>query len=95
MTRSLTHLTDAWDGFVHPSPRIDARTRVSLRRPYGDEDVRVKGFRTLEGKLWVDIEVISHSLCSSDKPPTVKASGWIAAHDESGAPTVWFSARGC
>ena len=95
ITRSLTYLTDAWDGFVHASPRSDARTRVSQRRPYGDEDVRVKGFRTVDGKLWVEIEVISHSLCESNKPPTVKAGGWITAHDESGAPTVWFSSRGC
>ena len=95
ITRRLTYLTDAWDGFVHVSPRSDARTRVSQRRRYGDEDVRVKGFRTVEGKLWIDIEVISHSVCTSDKPPTVKAVGWITAHDESGAPTVWFSSRGC
>jgi hypothetical protein len=95
MTRSLTYLTDAWDGFVHASPRGDARARVLQRRPYGDETVRVKNIRTLDGKLWVEIDVMSHSFCESDKQPAVKGSGWIAAHDESGAPTVWFSSRGC
>jgi hypothetical protein len=95
ITRSLTYLTDAWDGFVHTSPGSDARTRVPLRRPYGNENVRVKAQRTVAGKLWVEIEVISHSACESDKPPTVKAAGWITAHDGTGAPTVWFYSRGC
>jgi hypothetical protein len=65
--------------------RLDAR----------EEDVRVKGRQTVGGKLWIEVEVISHSFCESDKPPTIKARGWITAHDEAGAPTVWFSARGC
>jgi hypothetical protein len=50
---------------------------------------------TVDGKLWVDIEVISHSFCESDEPPKIKARGWVPAHDKIGAPTVWFSARGC
>ena len=95
ITRDLTYLTDAWDGFVHAAPRSAKRIRVPQRRPYGPEDVRVKELRTVDGRLWVEIEVISHSFCKSDKPVTVKASGWIPAHDEAGAPTVWFPSRGC
>jgi hypothetical protein len=91
----LTYLTDAWDGYVSASPGSATRTRVPQRRTYGSEDARVKGFRTIGGKLWVEIEVISHSLCESDKPPALKARGWIRAHDETGAPTVWFPSRGC
>jgi hypothetical protein len=68
---------------------------VPQRRPYGSEDVRVKRLQTVEGKLWAEIEVISHSFCESDKPPTIKGHGWIGAHDKIGAPTVWFSSRGC
>jgi hypothetical protein len=95
ITRRLTYLTEVWDGFVHASPRSAARTRVRPRRPYGVEAVRVKGQQILDGKLWAEIEVISHSSCKSDKPPTVKATGWITAHDETGAPTIWFPSRGC
>lgn len=92
---SLTYLTDAWDGFVSVSPGSANRARVPRRRLRGSEDVRVKGLQTVDGKLWVDIEVISHSFCESDKPPAIKARGWVPAHDKIGAPTVWFSARGC
>jgi hypothetical protein len=68
---------------------------VPQRRLYGSEDARVTKLQTVDGKLWVEIEVISHSFCESDKPPTIKARGWIPAHDETGAPTVWFPSRGC
>lgn len=95
LEHGLTYLTDAWDGFVSGSPGSATRMRVTQRRPYGKEDVRVKAFRSIGGKRWVDIEVISHSYCESDEPPTIKARGWIRAHDETGAPTVWFPARGC
>jgi hypothetical protein len=93
--QSLTYLTDAWDGTVSASPGSTARTRVAQRRPNGNEDVRVNRSQTVDGKLWVEIEVMSHSLCESDKPSTIKARGWIRAHDEIGAPTVWFASRGC
>jgi hypothetical protein len=95
ITRSLTYLTDAWDGFVSASPGSAARTRVPQRRPNGSGDARVIRLQTVDGKLWVEIEVISHSFCESDKPPTIKAGGWIRAHDEIGAPTDWFASRGC
>lgn len=95
LTSELTYLTDAWDGFVSTSPGGAARRRVTQRRPYGNEDVRITERRTLGGRLWVAIEVISHSICESDKPPAVKARGWIRAHDDTGAPTVWFPSRGC
>jgi hypothetical protein len=95
ITRDLTYLTDAWDGFVSASPGGAARTRVPQRRPYGNEDVRVIRLQTVEGKLWAEIEVISHTFCESDKTPTIKGRGWIRAHDKIGAPTLWFASRGC
>jgi hypothetical protein len=58
-------------------------------------DVRVVGFRDVAGVLWLEIESLSHTSCSSSEPPTVKARGWIPAHAPSGEPTVWFAARGC
>jgi hypothetical protein len=90
----LAYLTDAWDGFVSPSPGNAARTRVQ-RRTVGGDDVEVRGFRTVGGRIWVQVEVTSQRFCSSDPPAPAKARGWIRAHDASGAPTVWFHSRGC
>lgn len=95
LTEGLTYLTPAWDGFVHAAPGSVKGIRVPQRRPYTGDDVRVIGFRKLTGRFWVEIEVISHSVCESNEPPTVKARGWITAHNETGAPRVWFSSRGC
>lgn len=95
IAKELTYLTEAWDGFVSASPGSANRTRVPQRKPHGNEDVRVKGFRTVAGRLWVEIEVMSHSFCNSDGPPKVKARGWITAHNETGAPRLWFPSRGC
>jgi hypothetical protein len=64
------------------------RTRVPQRRLYGSEDACVTGLQTADGKFWVEIEVISHSFCESDKPPAIKARGSITARNETGAPTV-------
>ena len=91
----LSFLTDAWDGFVTASPAGATRTRVTPRRPYGPEKVRVKRLQTVGGTLWAQIEVISHSVCESDQPATVKSRGWIRAHDHAGAPAIWFPSRGC
>jgi len=96
IARDLTYLTDAWDGFVSASPGSGDRRRVVRRQPdWKDEDVRVKEQRTIHGNLWLEIEVISHSVCESTEPPTIKARGWIRAHDAVGTPTVWFPSRGC
>jgi hypothetical protein len=94
----LTYLTDAWDGFVHASPGSAKRTRVMRQRSADGTEaryVRVRGLRSVNRKLWLEVEVISHNLCLSNEPPTIKARGWIRAHDTTGAPTVWFASRGC
>jgi hypothetical protein len=90
----LAYLTDAWDGFVSAAPGSPARTRVQ-RRTEGSDDVEVKGFRTVGGRLWFQVDVMSQRFCSSDPPAPARARGWIPAHDDSGGPTVWFSSRGC
>jgi hypothetical protein len=90
----LAYLTGAWDGFVTASPGNAARTRVQ-RRAEGNDDVEVKGFRTVGGRLWLQVEVMSQRFCTSDPPAPAKARGWIRAHDNAGAPTVWFHSRGC
>jgi hypothetical protein len=94
----LAFLTDAWDGFVHESPGSAKRARAfPVRSEQGTQprDVRVKRLRSVNGKLWADVELLSHSFCESSEPPTIKARGWIRVHDATGAPTVWFPSRGC
>jgi hypothetical protein len=59
------------------------------------DDVRVVSVRQIAGAYWLEIEVVSHSICTSREPPTVEARGWIPAHAPSGEPTIWFAARGC
>ena len=90
----LAYLTGAWDGFVSTSPGNAARTRVP-RNAQGNDDVEVTGFRTVGGRLWFQVDVMSQRVCTSDPPAPAKARGWIRAHDDSGAPTVWFHSRGC
>lgn len=57
--------------------------------------VRVVGFRPLGDRVWIEIEILSHSICESTEEPMVEARGWIPAHARSGALTVWFYSRGC
>ena len=95
VSEGLAHMTAAWDGFVNALPGDATRTRVQPRKPNGYDDVTVGGFRTVGGKLWLQVEVMSHSICTSPASPTVRARGWIPAHDNSGTPVVWFASRGC
>lgn len=98
ITSELTYVTDAWDRFVHASPRSARRTRVIPQRSADGTEgryVRVKTVRSISGELWLEVELISHNFCLSDQPPAIKARGWVRAHDATGAPTVWFPSRGC
>ena len=85
------HLTDAFDGRLAASPGGALSTRSdSLAR-----HVNVSGFREVAGRLWIEVEVMSWSLCESVEKPTILARGWLPAHAPSGKPSVWFSSRGC
>lgn len=57
--------------------------------------VRVLAFRRTGGRLWVEVEVLEDSPCVTLDEPEVVARGWIPAHDDAGAPRVWFHSRGC
>ena len=61
------------------------------------QPVRVIETRRLVERLWLHVEVFSHSICSAaaSGPPDVVAQGWIPAHLPSGEPAVWFASRGC
>jgi hypothetical protein len=61
------------------------------------QPVRVIETRRLVERLWLHVEVFSHSICNAatSGPPDVVAQGWIPAHLPSGEPAVWFASRGC
>jgi hypothetical protein len=95
VSSGLAHATEAWDRFLSTTPAGTVRTRVGRQREYGAESVKVTATRTTAGQLWLRVDVMTHSYCESNAPPKVRASGWLKAHDAAGAPTVWFSSRGC
>ena len=94
LTEGLAHLTRAWDGRLWD--RRDAPARKGMLPPeqYGPS-VRVVRSATAEGRLWLFIEMLSHSGCDGGDEPRVVDRGWVPAHAASGEPTVWFSSRGC
>lgn len=55
--------------------------------------VQVNDFRRLGGALWLHVQLMSHTVYDSAEPPRVVATGWLPAHDPSGAPIVWFYSR--
>ena len=48
-------------------------------------------------RLWLRVEVFSHSLCTAgtNGPPETLGRGWLPAHGANGEPSVWFASRGC
>jgi hypothetical protein len=93
LTDRLTYLTRGWDGTLAAAP--GAAARGAARETARGGNVRVVGFRRSADRLWVEIEVLSHSICESLEEPTVTDRGWVPAHAPSGEPTIWFFSRGC
>ncbi|HUF27883.1 MAG TPA: hypothetical protein VMM18_12985 [Gemmatimonadaceae bacterium] len=89
-------LEDASVWRFHPVADDAERERLAVAA-WGEEirAVRVGGFREVADTLWVEVEILSHSPCGSVDEPSVRARGWIPAHSPSGAPTIWYSSRGC
>jgi hypothetical protein len=92
LEHGLTYLTDHWDGRLAKGP--DAPS-VEIPGSRAERAVRAIGFQDRRGQLWVDVEVLSHSPCTSNEEPRVDARGWLPAHAVSGEPTIWFYSRGC
>lgn len=86
--------TPAW---VFSSVTDDTERRRLARDSWGAEydSVRVLGTRSVAGRLWLQVELVSHSVCESLREPFVVGRGWMPAHDPEGEPTVWFPSRGC
>lgn len=94
LTDRLTYLTGEWDGRLASSAGGTPRPVSAERDPDGLHDVRIVGFEDRGDDLWIDVEVLSASACTSNDPRVV-AKGWLRAHAASGEPVVWFFARGC
>jgi len=84
--------TAAWR--FHPL-RTDAEREAFANDVFTREEpsVRFVGSRVAAGALWLQLEMMSHTIYESDAPPTVIAAGWVRAHDPSGKPVVWFYSR--
>lgn len=80
------------------TPVTEAERQQLANDSWGREfdDVRVLGFRDIGSQVWVEVELMSHSICAStDEAPTVIQRGWMPLHGASGAPALWFASRGC
>jgi hypothetical protein len=77
----------------------DAEREQLAEKAWGREErelaARVASYKEVNGRLWLDVELWSHSVCARGEEPTFKARGWMPAHAASGEPAIWFSARGC
>lgn len=75
----------------------DAQMKELAARAWGPEsrDVRVTGSRTIGGKLWADVELITAHDCGRPGADAVRVRGWVPAHAASGDLNVWYYPRGC
>ena len=74
----------------------EAERRELGRRAWGPDnpDVRVVGTQQIGDALWVQVDVLDHSLCVG-KTPIVRQRGWVPAHAASGKLNIWYPSRGC
>lgn len=91
----VTTISKSFSGRLIIGP--GSTTGPILPRVGPNQPVRVIEIRESLGRAWVQLEVLSNSACTAGKdgPPEVIATGWLPLHDADGAPTVWFSSRGC
>ena len=92
----VTFFTDAFNGELRNAAGLTVANRPTAHAKAG-QPARVIEMRRLGDRLWLNVEVLSHSLCDAGAkgPPETIARGWLSAHSDSGDPAVWFSSRGC
>jgi hypothetical protein len=76
--------------FASEAEREDLETELFGRE---DPTVRFTRSRKVDGRLWLYVEVMSHTIYESVEPPGVVAAGWVPAHDAAGRSVVWFYSR--
>jgi hypothetical protein len=92
----VTFIADSANGQLSKAPVGTVGAGGGPRMTPG-QSVRVVESRRLAERMWLHVEVMSHSPCNAaaSGPPEVVAEGWLPAHTESGEPAVWFASRGC
>ena len=85
----LTYITEGGQLFSRPGG-ADAVAMAESGDP-----VRVAEVVGMDDRLWLHVQVLSHSPCESADEPRVLSQGWMPAHGLSGRPTAWFRSRGC
>ena len=92
----VTFIAEGGGGELSASPVGTVGGRAGARVTAG-QPVRVIESRQLAERMWLRVEVLSHSVCNAAAagPPEVVAEGWLPAHLASGEPSVWFASRGC
>ena len=90
-----TYLTAAWNGKLAAWAGGAARVTVPKPPPpWSQLHVRVIEFRRVGGALWLHAEVLRPPGWGAlPEEPTVMTRGWVPAHNEERAVTVWFFTR--
>lgn len=90
VTGAMAQMTDAWDGRLYARPGERPRT-FGKPLPY----VTVVDWRRVNGKLWLEVELLEQSLCSGPQEPRIAARGWVRGYSTKRQPTVSQFSRGC
>jgi hypothetical protein len=92
----VTFFTDSFNGELRNAPGLTLANRPTANAK-GGQPARVIDTRRLGDRLWLNVEVLSHSLCDAGAkgPPETVARGWLLAHAVDGEAAVWFASRGC
>lgn len=93
LEEGLAYFTEEWDGNLYRSP--GGATLQVAEAPVSASGVLVTDSRWSNGRLWLQVSVLSHSECDLPTEPRVVRQGWVPAHSRSGEPNVWFHSRGC
>jgi hypothetical protein len=91
----LTFIADASIRELRPAPNTSSNSGgVPVK---AGQPVRVIEISRAGDRLWLHVEVYSHSMCTAatDGPPETIGRGWLPAHAADGEPVVWFASRGC
>ena len=92
----VTTIEKYFTGNLLMEPGARAKTVAAAPVKPG-QSVQVLEMRDVDGRTFVKVDVMSHSLCTAGDhgPPEVVATGWLPLHAPTGDPTIWFSSRGC
>jgi hypothetical protein len=97
LRETLAYLRKGWDGMLWGSPGA-ARTRPLPPRwaAYRDRDLAIEfiGARLVDRQVWIQVRLLAES-CGVVLEGVTPLTGWLPAYRPSGAPSVWFYARGC